>query len=195
QADTLRYAVLPARQISISGAGGAPVGGGIENRSGAIPLPIATVGDAAGALLWPWQLLALVCALGWAATLIWYRPRSPAAPSPKRTGENRAAGSAFKQLQAACASNSAPQARRALLAWGRARVAPAQCESLATLTAALGDPDLSTAAAQLDQALYGDGTGPWEGAALLAAVSRQQRTTDRSAADDPMLELYPRGAR
>ncbi|HEY7776643.1 MAG TPA: BatD family protein, partial [Kineobactrum sp.] len=196
QADTLRYAVLPARQISISGAGAAPVGGNVETSSSAVPLPTATVGGAAGGVrLWPWQVLALVCALGWAATLIWYRPQSSAAATATKPAENRAAGSAFKQLQAACASNSAAQARRALLAWGRARLAPAQCESLATLTAALGDPDLSAAASQLDQALYGDSAPPWEGAALLAAVSRQQRSSKQSAADDPALDLYPRGAR
>ncbi|WP_162300033.1 BatD family protein [Kineobactrum sediminis] len=197
EADTLRHAVLPARNIVVSAAPGAA----------ALPAPdtsavVVTSPSRGGAVnearLRLWQILTLVCALGWLATVVWHRRQrgqvaTPAADKPK---ENRAAGRAFKRLQAACASNSAAQARQALLAWGQARLAPAPCQSLATLTTTLGDPDLSGAVSQLDRALYGDHTGPWDGTALLAAVTRhQQAKPTTGAAGDAVLDLYPGSAR
>ncbi|MEQ9465109.1 MAG: BatD family protein [Haliea sp.] len=200
ESDSLRYAVLPARQIAIAAAPGAAADAGEVTVPGSTLAPrgspaLAGVERAPQRL---WQLLAGVFALGWLATLAWHwrHPRrSVESPLAQDTGSSTAPGEAraFKQLQAACTSNSAPQARRALLAWGRARLPGRAGINAAALAASLNDPALQDAVAGLDRALYRDGGG-WDGAALLDAAAHLRSGAPGRGGDQhsDTLALYPR---
>lgn len=201
ETDSLRYAIVPAREIVIAAAPGTVADAGQITVPGTAP---ATRGSPAsvgvqGAPQRLWQVLAGVFALGWLATLAWHwrytrrRPESRLAPDTGTTSPGEAR--AFKQLQAACTSNSAPQARRALLAWGREYLPDRAGMNAAALAAGLDDAELRDAVAGLDRALYRDDSG-WDGAALLEAVARLRRA-DPKKTDHPQsdaLTLYPRGA-
>ncbi len=200
--DSLRYAVLPAREIAIAAAPGTAGEVGQATAPGATlppraaPAPVIIEQHSQHL----WQALAGIFALGWLATLAWHwrhKQRSAASPLAQDTrntspGEARA----FKQLQAACASNSAPHARRALLAWGKAHLPGRAGMNAAALAASLDDAALRDAVAVLDRALYRDGGSGWDGSALLAAVARLRRTApgkgDVQRAE--ALTLYPHSA-
>ncbi|MEQ9396639.1 BatD family protein [Haliea sp.] len=199
ETDSLRHAVLPAREISIAAAPGSAAGLDPVTVPGTAPTsPVATTaGDNVGQR--PWQALAAVLALGWLATLAWHWrvTRGAGAAPATHTVPNANPGEAraFKQLQAACASNSTPQARRALVAWGRARLPGPAGANAAALAASFGDAALEAAVADLDRALYRDCGSAWDGAALLAAVKRLRKAEPRHDAStgDNALTLYPRG--
>ncbi|MDO8863057.1 BatD family protein [Haliea sp. E1-2-M8] len=199
ETDSLRYAVLPAREISIAAAPGSPAPLDPAQNPVTSPAPTTATTGADTAAQRLWQALAALFALGWLATLAWHwrstrgadaAPALAAAPAAN-PGEARA----FKQLQAACASNSAPQARRALLAWGKARLPGRAGMNAAALAANLDDAALVAAVAALDRALYRDGGNSWDGAALLAAVARLRGTAPGRGAHNgsDALTLYPRG--
>ncbi len=198
ETDSLRYAILPARTIHIASAPGSAA----KADAIAVPDPVATASTASAEVedgsRWLWQALAAVLALGWLATLIWHW-RAPRGVRPGHAAESGAEiinpdeSRAFKQLQAACASNSAPQARRALLAWGKARLPGGPGLNGAALATRLNDAALIEAVATLDRALYREGNADWNGTALLAAVTGLRTAGSRRGADpgDAALTLYP----
>lgn len=198
--DSLRYAIVPARTINITAAPGSATRADPIAVPGTAATPAAataTVEDDSSLL---WQALAATLALGWLATLIWHwraprRAGSGQAPQPE-AAVNPDETRAFKQLQAACASNSAPQARRALLAWGKTRLPGGPGMNTAALAARLDDPALVEAVATLDRAMYRDGSTAWDGAALLAAVARLRAAGGGRGANksNDALTLYPRSA-
>lgn len=200
ETDSLRHAVLPAREVNIAPAPGSVAGSDPAPEPATAPPPRAATGAAGAGGQRLWQALAAVFALGWLATLAWHWRSSPGAGAASAPNEAAAANPgearAFKQLQAACASNSAPQARRALLAWGRARLPGRVGMNAAALAASLDDAALDAAVAALDRALYRDGGSAWDGAALLAAVARLRDSRPKPAADSgsDALTLYPRGS-
>lgn len=201
ETDGLRYAIVPARTIDIAATPGSaarvdPIA--VPGTAATTATAAAEVEDDAGRL---WQALAAVLALGWLATLIWHwrstggggsRQAPQAAAAVSNPDESRA----FKQLQAACASNSAPQARRALLAWGKAQLPDGPGMNAAALAARLNDAALVEAIATLDRAIYRDHGTAWDGAALLAAVARLRAAGGGRGADkgSDALTLYPRSA-
>jgi hypothetical protein len=201
ETDSLRYATLPARTLDIAAA----AGGTLAQDPIAVPTPSSTADTAgtegsndSGSL---WQAVAAALALGWMATLIWQwrtsrRGRSGPAAQASTAAANPDESRAFKQLQAACSSNSAPQARRALLAWGRALLPEGPGMNAAALAARLNDAALIEAVATLDRALYREGTTGWDGTALLAAVTALRTAGSRRGANpgDAALTLYPRSA-
>lgn len=200
ETDSLRHAVLPAREISIAAAPGSAVEFDPVTVQGEAPLsPVATPATGTVVASRLWQALAAVFALGWLATLAWHwrvtRGAGAAAATDAAQGANPGEARAFKQLQAACASNSPSQARRSLLAWGRARGAERAQMNAAALAASIGDAALGDAVADLDRVLYRDGGNAWDGAALLAAVTRLRQGKPGRSADKSgdALTLYPRG--
>ncbi|QIB67230.1 BatD family protein [Kineobactrum salinum] len=195
QAQQLRHAVLPAREIHIA-ANPAADPAADPARS---PAPAAADTGTAAAQrtpLWPWQLLAGVCALGWLGTVIWYRRRAQAATltatAPVTAGPN--AARALRQLQAACTSHSAAEARRALLAWGQTQLPGRTRLSPTELALAFADEALLQAVADLERALYRDPGSAWDGTALLAAVNRLRNAAPKTGQKADALTLYPQGS-
>ncbi len=193
--DTVRYAVLPARDITVApgaSATASPAATQTESPGATdalLPLDPAPKGHNR---LWQW--LTAFFAVLWVATiaLFWrLRPAVQATP-PNAPPRNNSEARAFKQLQAACASDSAAPARAALLHWAQAYLdmpRPLRADELARH---LGDDSLSQAIAELDAALYRSGSSQWRGAALAAAVTelRRRKGGKRDRAVDTFA-LYP----
>ncbi|TXS92790.1 protein BatD [Parahaliea maris] len=193
----LREAVLPAREIEVTGAA--------HSQVPAAPLPDQLALDAppspaalepAGTTeLWWWRSVAVVCALGWLLTLaLWWRGRNPGLPEQKTTDRQDGSESqAFKQLMAACASNQSAAARQALQAWGASLFPGEAGPHLKTLRQQAGSEELDQALDALEQALFAPGGVPWEGASLAHCVTRlrpELRKAGNARTPDG-LTLYP----
>ena len=195
--EQVRYAVVPARRVSVTGGGvGAPEA----------PVPVASAPIAvtpepsdftfAGSNDGLWQVATAVAALGWLLTALawlWSRRREKpaiAGAAPENTSES----AAFKNLAAACAAGQPAQARQALIAWASARAPKRPVTRLVDVPTAL-DVDAEqwrAALAELDAANYRDGEGAWTGTTLLALVKEARNTGRRGASgDDSTLALYP----
>ena len=121
--DTVRYAVLPARDITVAPAASAmaspPATQTKSPGANDVPFPLDPAPKGHSRL---WQWLTAFFAVLWVATIVlfWrWRPAVQATP-PNAPLRNNSEARAFKQLQAACASDSAAPARDALLHWAQA---------------------------------------------------------------------------
>lgn len=153
--------------------------------------PAAT--PAAG--FWPWLSLGL--ALGWLATLalFWRQRRRPSAP-PASGGQSIRADSEKQARQAllqAARSDDPRATRQAVLNWGQALRPGAPFAGLEQLARHCGEPMASELAA-LSQALYGASPGPWQGAALAAAVETWHRLQSPPRSQE-LPPLYPESRR
>ena len=187
---TLRTAVVPARTLQVAPASAEPVqtAGLADPTTGrSAPAP-----EPASALLW--QLLALGCALGWALTVLlwWLRGRQPTveatdiAPAPPSTK------AAYKSLLAACASDQAGAARRAVIDWAAACCDDNGITSLQQAAAAMDNGELTTELEQLERALYGSEEHSWRGDHLRSIVEHlQSRHRRGKARQEETLPLYP----
>jgi len=187
---TLRTAVVPARTLQVAPASAEPMQpAGLADpttgRSTAAPAP-------ASVLLW--QLLALVCALGWALTVLlwWLRGRQPTteatdlAPAPPSTK------AAYKSLLAACASDQAGAARRAVIDWAAACSDDNSITSLQQAAAAMDNDELTAELEQLERALYGSEEHSWRGDHLRSIVEHlQSRHRRAKVQQEETLPLYP----
>ncbi len=200
QSETVRYAVLPAREINI-GAAAAPAAS--EPAPGAInnaAEPTLTTQPQPSAS-WLWQAVALISSVGWLLTvlyLLWLRSKQR--PTADGGNDNVSERRAFKALEAACASHQPLAARQALINWGRACAAHDGVTSLAQVVAQCRDGELTKQVALLDGAIYGASggerdsvPGEWRGEALAACVSRLRKAGSKAANDDSTLSLYPNG--
>ena len=195
--ESVRYAVVPGRRVSVTGAAASAL---------TVPVPVTSVPIAvtpeptaitvAGADDSIWQVATAIAVLGWLLTaLAWLwsrRQRKPAIANA--TPENTSESAAFRNLAAACAAGQPAQARRALIAWANARTTESTVTRLADVPATLdGDLDQwSAALAALEASNYRDGGDPWTGTALLE-LAKEARRKDRPGASrsDPTLALYP----
>ena len=203
--DELRYAVLPARELSVAPADPATVPAQPAPQLATAPdidtaattPPIIDLGGASAEQGRLWQIVSAVTGLGWLLTLAYLlrsRRRAappPSTPGPAQTGEARA----FRTALAACASGDAARARQAVIAWGAGLAPQAPPVSLAQVAALFDEPALTSALEALDQALYSDTAAGWDGTALTQSL-RQARShkgaNERS--DEQGLQLYPQGA-
>ncbi|WP_157976402.1 BatD family protein [Parahaliea mediterranea] len=210
----LREAVLPARDIAVSAAPGLnqELNQGQGQTAPGTAAPAAPAKDrsapasmvaAAGepGELWLWRGLAAFGALGWllAGWLWWHArrrgargnngPHHGATPdTPAGPGESRA----YKQLMAACASNQAGAARKALLDWAGSLYPQARGPALATLVERANSPAFASAVSQLEQALFAPGDGNWDGSKLAqSAKALRPQLRRQDGADQPGLSLYP----
>jgi hypothetical protein len=92
-------------------------------------------------------------------------------------------------LQRACGDNDAVAARRALLNWGRALLAPRQIANLRELCDRFGD-DLRHEIEALDRSLYAADEHPWQGQSLWALCSQLEKQ-EAGAAREARSELLP----
>jgi hypothetical protein len=200
----LRYAVLPARELTVAPAGPATVPDRPAARVAAAPdidtttaPPAINTAGASADQSRLWQIVSAVTALGWLLTLAYLvRSRRRAAPARSATGTVQASESrAFKAALATCASGDAANARQAVIAWS-ARLAPQRPPlSLAQVAALFDEPELTAALENLDKALYSDTGATWDGT-VLAQCLRQVRSRNAAdnRSDEQELQLYPQGA-
>lgn len=196
--ETVRYAVLPARTVTIApGAAAtapAPVAPAtVTTDAAATPAPAPQ-----GSTL-PWQILSGFSSLGWLLTigyLLWQRKREhPAAATTGSTGSQRERHT-FRALQRACTENDPSAARTALIQWACTASGDRTLTSLEQVCAHFGDAALDSAVATLDSALY-SGTAQadaWTGTALETAVTALRANAHTKAGDNASLTLYPGGA-
>jgi hypothetical protein len=195
--EQVRYAVVPARRVSVTGAAASTPALPVPTTSAPIavsPEPTAiTIAGSGGSF---WQTATAIATLGWLVTaLAWLwsrRRRKPA--SAKTTPENTSESAAFKNLAAACAANQPGQARQALIAWASVRAPGRSVTRLVDVPSAL-DVDVeqwSAALTELEAANYRDSADAWTGTALLGLV-KEARKKDRAGAagGESTLALYP----
>ena len=195
QTNQAREAVIPAKTIEVIPAPGSQTaaqaappptendtqastatnGGGARSAHSTSPPSSGndTRNPVASANPWPW--ISLLLGLLWVGTLVaWLisrkrtsgTPAAPRAAGPTPTAHVSQARSAF---QSACRANDALAARRHLIAWANAaRLPNERIAGLSALGKRMEDSDTTELLRDLDRACYGG--GPWNGAALAAAL-------------------------
>ena len=191
---TVRYAVLPGREITVAAAD--PVAG--ANLT-AVPVPdIQVAGAVPTAAAEPgndlaWKILSAVSTAGWLVTLVYlWRSRRTGDVRGKPSAEHTSERQAFKRLLDACAKNDAPGVRRAVLDWAAA-LSGKTASSLDQVADRFADEQLSAALYSLDASLYSPDPASWSGSDLAACLGRVRKHQRQSGAEDSHpLELYPR---
>ena len=195
QADQLRYAVLPGRDISVAaavpGSAPTPVPGALEAGAGTIALTPPTTPSSGSSRTW--QIIAAISSALWLLTLaalLWRRRESR--PETAREASNISESRAFQRLLAACAADQASQARAALIHWVASLYPEERIVSLEQAAHTLRDDRLRDALQHLNAALYSSGGTAWQGAPL-AAIARDLRRRHRQVNSDDAaaLTLYP----
>lgn len=199
-AGEMRTAVVPARTLNVAAAMTSPLQADPATPDLApTSKPVNTPAPAGHTL--QWQLLALFCALGWLATgWLWWRRGTR--DKPEISAEAIAAPSgkaAYKSLLAACASDQASVARRAVITWAAARCNNSGITSLRQVATAMNSEELAAELERLEQALYGNQEHgseepAWRGDHLRTIVEhlQAQRGPQPDAAEEA-LRLYPAG--
>lgn len=199
QAQELRYAVLPAREITVAAAD--PVS---TIPAAPIPTPIT---DAGAIILTPaagseginrtWMAVAVFSSTGWLLTIIWliWSRRRPIEADHK-TEKNLSEQRAFKQLLAACSGGSSLHARQAIIDWADALFPDTSVVSMDQASRLFGDDALNEELTRLNSSLYSRAGDEWLGTALADIVRtlRKRQIESRSRADDA-LTLYPAAGR
>jgi hypothetical protein len=196
-AEQLRYAVLPAREIAIgpgeTRADTPAVASVPSELQGQTPAEsygesVKTTSD--GKL---WQIIAGISAVGWLVTGAWLimlkrKPTAVAAEEREHPSET----AAYKALLAACAGDNAAMARKSLVDWCHAIHPEHAVYSLDQVLALLSDPALDTAVTELNHHLYGEAGAVWQGAKLADVIRdlRQRRRKPARTREQP-LALYP----
>ena len=190
----VRYAILPARDITVAAAQASA--NELTRQSVVTDTDGATLRIAGGSAL-TWQLLAAFSTLGWLATLAWMWRLQRQRPSGD--GNDSAAdvheGRAFKNLLGACADNDAAAARMALISWTASLSGKPEMVSIDQAVQWHEDETLARELAGLDNSLFGKARQQWSGSAL-ADCARTLRKARRGGKnkDKVDLALYPRAA-
>ncbi|HEX5045895.1 MAG TPA: BatD family protein [Gammaproteobacteria bacterium] len=187
--DTQRWEVaeLPARTLRIAPSG-EPV-----------PAPAPSNAPEATAVTTPpassfWPAVSAVLAAGWLLTaLAWWWSRRVARPAgAARAADAKAkGGKPLRDLDAACRTNDADAARRALLLWAEQRFPDSPPRSLGALAAALPEAP-AREVLDLEAHLYGAAPGDWDGGGLRGVLRAFETDSGAGAAvkEDPLLPLY-----
>ncbi len=137
---------------------------------------------------WPW--LALVLAVGWLATLVYFlrnKPANKAMPDEAAMEREMRFKDTVKRLKKACAENDAPAAKKALLDWGRQQFQATSLGAIATHCEARLRDEIQ----ELNQVLYGKDTGQWQGKRLFQTFTENQARAKLAGKEDSPLEpLY-----
>jgi hypothetical protein len=154
----------------------------------------------------PWRWIALGLGVLWLATLAaWFVSRrfgwkqlgrkeeTPSSASADALAGGADARQARAAFEAACGKNDALAARRALLAWARARSPHAPPAGLNALAKQVDDPGLAVLIRGLDRACYAGES--WQDGATLAHALRElppsKRAVTPSQSESPLAPLYP----
>lgn len=192
EAGELRFAVLPARTLQIAAAEvidiQPPAGTASANASNPFqPGPVR------GGSLMLWQALTLFCAIGWLFTLYFLLKKSKkttVATLPQ--ADNPSLRKSYKQLLAACASDSPIQARQAVIEWSSAMAGNSALTSVELADRYFNDHQFSDELASLERALYSSADPGWDGGALASVVQRlQKEQKGKRTVEEETLSLYP----
>lgn len=192
QTNTLEYAVLPAHNITVTGAA-IPVDKEIDATatSGKFDNHKTTAADSSVDIMqqWPlWLMLALLCvSLMINVLLLIRRNNQPALPvAPVNTKEKDSSTSLKQYWQAfseACSKNIAADIRHSLLAWvnaGGLTGTTLTVTSLTFLAKQVSDPALVNALLELDSVLYSDSNNSaFNGQNLKALIQKESKKPKR----------------
>jgi len=192
QAETVRYAVLPARQITVAAVAPSASETTPVDQPASIPEAADATTQSSGSNL-IWQIIAGICAAGWLLTaLLLGRPRSGGREAAQEKKDHAGESQAFKQLLAACASDSASHARPAFINWCAQALPDRRIVSIEDARAAVDDAELDKALAELDAKLYRSGDSAWQGEHLTAIAKRlRKQLQQQGSTTDRPLTLYP----
>ena len=185
QSGKMEIATIPEREIIVSAAAGVSI---VEPPVAEAQTTLQESAPAAANPFWLWLSLAL--ASGWMLSALywWYRLRASngATTSP---GEHPDLRQARKQLQQACNDSDAISARRVLLSWGQALLAPRRISNLHQLGDTLG-VELRHEIEILNQSLYAPSAEPWRGQALWSLCQQLEKDA-QSQPDRDNARLLP----
>jgi hypothetical protein len=209
--------ILPATGATTSTTAANPATSGVASKSGSqtgnasqtkgVPSVSTGASNAAGtsapAEEMPWRWIALGLAVLWLATLAaWFgskwlvskkRSSSPSASQDEMSGASGSAAQARAAFLAACRRNDALAARRALLAWARAKAPDAPPAGLNALAKQIDDSALAAQVRDLDRACYAGET--WHGGEALAQalteLPMQKNAVPPSQRRSSLAPLYP----
>ncbi len=205
QAETVRYATLPQREITATGTaptvntavtGPADSVTAIPGPSSGIAVDTVSAGDTVAGPptgLLVWQALGVASTLGWCLTLLYvWRTRSPK-PEKATVGDTLSEKTSFDAVIKACEQDNSSATRAALLAWAATAAPGNMIRSLEQVTDAMGDEELGQRLRELDTALYRPGEADWTGKALAACLRRvrSETSSSRKRAVDAGVRLYP----
>jgi hypothetical protein len=197
QAEKLRYAVLPARTITVRASLNVsnpvlPLAPQPQASAPAFdtgPITITTTGS--NTLVW--QMIAVISSLGWLLTIAYliFKRKKPTSADAQMQ-ENPSEARAMKQLLAACVTNNAPATREQLVKWAAALYPDRAVHSLDQIESVFSDAELNGQITQLNQSLYSTSGNDWSGKELALIVKRlrKQNSGAGNKAQDQM-RLYP----
>jgi hypothetical protein len=183
----LEVARIPARTLEISGGADTDTGLLPEPGSGS-PLAVGSMAAAEKRsrpnYFWVW--LSVFLGVGWIASLlIWWLTRKgfPGRIKLRINAVQIQPAKASKRLQQACASNNASDTRAAILVWANALKPGHRFNNLNQVSGIFGNP-LKQHIDDLNQSLYGQSTGEWNGHELW--TSCEQMLSDMKPVQDKM---------
>jgi len=189
QSGKMEIATIPSRELIVNAAAGVSV---VEPPVAEVQTTLRESAPAAANPFWLWLSLAL--ASGWILSALywWYRLRQSATVAAPPATEHPDLRPARKQLQQACNDSDAICARRVLLAWGQALLAPRKISNLHQLGDVLG-ADLRHEIAVLNQSLYASSAAQWRGQALWSLCQQLEKDTlqQRDQGNVRLLPLNP----
>ena len=186
QSGKMEIATIPEREIIVSAAAGVSI---VEPPVAEAQTTLQESAPAAANPFWLWLSLAL--ASGWMLSALywWYRLRAPTGATKSSPGEHPDLRQARKQLQQACNDSDAISARRVLLSWGQALLAPRRISNLHQLGDTLG-VELRHEIEILNQSLYAPSAEPWRGQALWSLCQQLEKDA-QSQPDRDNARLLP----
>ena len=196
EAGTLRYAVLPARKVTVAAALDATAPLNVPTPSTAATpsfdsTPIAIAPHSENPTLW--KAIAGVSSAGWILTLIvlFLRKRLPRTEK-KTPEENLEEAAAFKQLLAACATENAPHTRQRLIMWTAALFQDKNVHSLDQVEDLFLDEQLTAKLKVINDSLYSSQQISWDGKDFSLLVKRLRKShSSRRDSGNVELRLYP----
>jgi len=191
----LRHAVIPARKLNVAASADTiniPLSIPAPDAAPAFdtsPIAVTTQIESAG----PWKIIAIASLVGWLLTIVFFllRLRKPREIA-EGTTDNPSESKAFKQLLAACTTGNAPQARLWLINWTAALLPDENVHSLDQVEALFSDGELNAQVTSINNSLYSDQSGSWDGQALALVVKRLRKDHSSGRGDSEVeLSLYP----
>jgi BatD DUF11 like domain len=191
--ETLKIAAIT---INVTGSAdsGAIVSAAPEPQQAAnngTPAATAAPNPAAVQELLLWQIACVLVSLAWLLSLFWVWRLKQAAPATPSAQSNAAApmpkiDKVVKRLKAACIANQAQAAKQALLIWSTQQLG---IDNLTQL-AAVSDATLAEQIRVLNQQLYAQQAGQWDGYPLWQAFEHHKPGKQQAAATDGLEPLH-----
>jgi hypothetical protein len=193
QTGKMEIATIPSRELIVNPAAEASkVEPPVAQVQTPVPAPAPESAPEPANRFWLWLSIAL--AGGWILSALywWYKSRKSSTPTSRSISEHPDLRRIRKQLQQACSDNDAITARQALLAWGRALLAPREINNLHQLGVSLGT-DLRHEIEVLNQSLYAPAAAQWRGETLglLCRQLEKEARTQSGQAEARLLPLNP----